>query len=78
MKAKHKEEKIKAKLEKAGKKKREEEGDGSEGDSDSEGPDLSWLPDPDKIYNKEEGDDGDMEMNSSTRYVLVNTFIFYA
>lgn len=62
VKAKHKEERIKAKLEKGGKKKKEEEEEEiseSEGESDSEGPDLSWLPDPDEIYDNRSNDDDD-------------------
>ncbi|KAF7988162.1 hypothetical protein HCN44_007656 [Aphidius gifuensis] len=79
--AKHREEKKKAKAEKkAGKSKEEDDDDdddnavaenhprlasGSE-DDDSDGPDLSWLPDPDKIYgpkkdSDEEADDSEDE-----------------
>ncbi|GBP86134.1 Probable ATP-dependent RNA helicase DDX10 [Eumeta japonica] len=49
VKAKHKEQKRKLKN-----KKKDEEGQKDEfgSESDSDGPDLSWLPDPDKIYSK--------------------------
>ncbi|CAG9562302.1 unnamed protein product [Danaus chrysippus] len=50
VKAKHKEQKRKLK----NKKKEEEEGEKDEfgSGSESEGPDLSWLPDPDKVYDR--------------------------
>lgn len=54
VKLKHKEEKKKLKEQR--KKKREEQDDfGSE--SEGEEPDLSWLPDPDKIYGPKHSDD---------------------
>ncbi|XP_011551069.3 probable ATP-dependent RNA helicase DDX10 [Plutella xylostella] len=70
VKAKHKEEKRKLKN-----KKKEEEGEkddfGSE--SESDGPDLSWLPDPDKIYGEknasddEDNDDKESSIGGSDR-----------
>lgn len=54
VKAKHKEEKKKLKK----KVKNKESDDEDEFDSGSDGvPDLSWLPDPDKIYGKQNGED---------------------
>ncbi|XP_038214026.1 probable ATP-dependent RNA helicase DDX10 [Zerene cesonia] len=57
VKAKHKEQKRKLK----NKKKEEDEGEKDDfgSQSESEGPDLSWLPDPDKVYDKknESGDE---------------------
>lgn len=58
VKAKHKEEKRKLK---ALKKQEEDEFEESELD---EGPDLSWLPDPDKIYGKKSDNEED-ETNSN-------------
>jgi len=58
VKAKHKEEKRKLK---ALKKQEEDEFEESELD---EGPDLSWLPDPDKIYGKKSDNEED-EPNSN-------------
>lgn len=51
VKAKHKEQKRKLKN-----KKKEEEGEKDEfgSESESDGPDLSWLPDPDKIYGEQD------------------------
>ncbi|KAI5705266.1 hypothetical protein M8J75_013427 [Diaphorina citri] len=57
IKAKHKEERLKAKEENRLKSKKKQESE-DEGSEDSEGPDLSWLPDPDKIYDKTNEDDG--------------------
>ncbi|CAH0720285.1 unnamed protein product, partial [Brenthis ino] len=55
VKAKHKEQKRKIK----NKKKEEEEKDDFGSQSESDGPDLSWLPDPDKVYDgKHSGDEG--------------------
>lgn len=55
VKAKHKEEKRKLKEKK---KKQQEEDEVDEFGSNSEDePDLSWLPDPDVIYGKNDGDD---------------------
>lgn len=53
VKAKHKEQKHKLKN-----KKKEDEGEKDDfgSQSESDGPDLSWLPDPDKIYGKKESD----------------------
>ncbi|CAH1636675.1 unnamed protein product [Spodoptera littoralis] len=52
--AKHKEKKRKLKN-----KRKEDEGEKDDfgSQSESDGPDLSWLPDPDKIYGKEDGRD---------------------
>ena len=73
IKEKHKEDKRKQKEENR-RKAKEERGEGSEHDenSDFSEPDLSWLPDPDKVYGKEgsdEEDDGqnDSEADSSDR-----------
>ncbi|KAJ1531602.1 hypothetical protein ONE63_000274 [Megalurothrips usitatus] len=59
VKAKHREQKKKGKS----KKKEEQEHDDFSSDGDDSGPDLSWLPDPDKVYGKkekgEEDDDDD-------------------
>ncbi|KAJ8723577.1 hypothetical protein PYW08_003489 [Mythimna loreyi] len=54
VKAKHKEQKRKLKN-----KKKEEEGEKDDfgSQSESDGPDLSWLPDPDKVYGKKDGSD---------------------
>lgn len=56
VKAKHKEEKKKLK-----EKRKAEQAEKDEFGTDSEGeePDLSWLPDPDKIYGKKESEDED-------------------
>merc|ERR1739838_20247 len=68
IKEKHKEDKRKQKEENR-RKAKEERGEGSEGggeESDYSEPDLSWLPDPDKIYGKEgSGEDPD-ESDSDT------------
>ncbi|XP_012533091.1 probable ATP-dependent RNA helicase DDX10 isoform X1 [Monomorium pharaonis] len=71
IKEKHREEKRKLKaVKKAETKDEEDAGDeGNEGDEDydysseSEDPDLSWLPDPDKIYGKQQ--DEDKEISSA-------------
>jgi len=59
IKEKHKEDKKKLKEENR-RKAKEERGENSEDDDDDESdysePDLSWLPDPDKVYGKEGGD----------------------
>lgn len=63
VKAKHREQKRKMKM-----KRKEEEGEKDEfgSQSESDGPDLSWLPDPDKVYSKkassteEAGSDSDV------------------
>ena len=85
IKEKHKENKRKLKEENARRKaeKKGEDGDDSEDDDDEEEgsePDLSWLPDPDKIYGKEkdeedksdDDDDSDSENeNDDTETVQV-------
>merc|ERR1712002_922308 len=57
IKEKHKEDKKKLKEENR-RKAKEERGENSEDDDESDysEPDLSWLPDPDKVYGKEGGD----------------------
>jgi len=59
IKEKHKEDKRKQKEENR-RKAKEERGQGSEEDEESDysEPDLSWLPDPDKVYGKEGSADG--------------------
>lgn len=37
----------------------------SSGDESSEGPDLSWLPDPDKIYGKQQDSDEEASAGES-------------
>ncbi|XP_023348850.1 probable ATP-dependent RNA helicase DDX10 [Eurytemora carolleeae] len=62
--ARHKEmrKEKKRKEKEARKRKREEEDEEEEGESDSgESVDLSWLPDPDKIYGKEGGEESEKE-----------------
>lgn len=54
IKAKHKEEKRKLKEQK---RKEQEEHDDFGSESEAEEPDLSWLPDPNKIYDKNDEDD---------------------
>lgn len=63
VKAKHKEQKRKIKN-----RKKDEEGEKDEfgSQSDSDGPDLSWLPDPDKVYRKKDG--SNRETNSEDDY----------
>lgn len=60
VKAKHREEKRKAKEEA----KRAEMEDASSSDETSV--DLSWLPDPDKVYGKREYNDSEDEFDSNT------------
>lgn len=62
VKAKHKEQKRKLKN-----KKKEEDGvkDDFGSQSESDGPDLSWLPDPDKVYSKDNSEDSRDEQNDS-------------
>ncbi|KAL0099103.1 hypothetical protein PUN28_020269 [Cardiocondyla obscurior] len=71
IKERHREEKRKlkmAKKEETNDKEEEEEEEKEEGDADnyssesetSEGPDLSWLPDPDKIYGKQQDENKEM------------------
>lgn len=57
--AKHKEEKRKLKN-----KKKDEEGEKDDfgSQSESDGPDLSWLPDPDKIYGAEDNNEDDEQI----------------
>ncbi|RVE43656.1 hypothetical protein evm_011696 [Chilo suppressalis] len=66
VKAKHKEQKRKLKN-----KKKEEDGEKDEFGSlsESEGPDLSWLPDPDKIYGKNDSDDGSLSDNYERNFM---------
>merc|ERR1712227_800276 len=62
IKEKHKEEKRKLKEEKARKKAAEKKDDSEEGSDDEEDgsePDLSWLPDPDKLYGDKNSDQDD-------------------
>ncbi|XP_012270888.1 probable ATP-dependent RNA helicase DDX10 isoform X2 [Orussus abietinus] len=77
IKEKHKEEKRKLKLNKKTaedeQKQLEEDFEqsvaDSEDESDGEGPDLSWLPDPDKIYGKIEHSDQERSSDSSEEQV---------
>lgn len=64
IKAKHKEEKRKLKN-----KKKDEEGEKDDfgSQSESDGPDLSWLPDPDKIYSNEDGNNDKSSDAGSSR-----------
>ena len=59
IKEKHKENKRKLKEESARRKaeKKGEDGDGSDEEEEGSEPDLSWLPDPDKLYGKEKDQD---------------------
>lgn len=66
VKAKHREEKRKLKASKNAEKEAEqEEGNETEGEEEDDGssegdePDLSWLPDPDKIYGKRDNGNSD-------------------
>jgi len=61
IKEKHKENKRKLKEESARRKaeKKGEDGDGSDEEEEGSEPDLSWLPDPDKLYGKEKDQDQD-------------------
>ena len=65
IKEKHREEKRKLKAQKKSEKEEQESDDGGESgeeSGDSYEPDLSWLPDPDKIYGKQkETADGEEE-----------------
>lgn len=58
IKAKHKEQKRKIKEQK---RKEQEEMDEFGSESEDEEPDLSWLPDPDKIYGEKKDDDGESD-----------------
>lgn len=67
IKERHREEKKKLRTAKKGET-NDKEGENADDDYDSESeasedPDLSWLPDPDKIYGKQQ--DGDEEMPSA-------------
>lgn len=57
---KHKEEKRKLKQSKE-----EGEKDDFGSESESDGPDMSWLPDPDKVYGERNSDDDESPQNSS-------------
>lgn len=63
VKAKHREHKRKLKN-----KKKEEEGDKDDfgSQSESDGPDLSWLPDPDKVYGKNNNSDVELDSNDDS------------
>jgi len=65
IKDKHKEAKKKLKEERA-RRKAAEKGDDEKDEESDEGsePDLSWLPDPDKLYGKEEGNEENDEAQS--------------
>lgn len=62
VKAKHKEQKRKLKNKK---KDEEEEKDDFGSQSESDGPDLSWLPDPDKVYGKKDNNHRDESESGS-------------
>lgn len=64
VKAKHKEQKRKLKNKK---KEDDEEKDDFGSQSESDGPDLSWLPDPDKIYGPKDNDQTD-DTKSDSEY----------
>lgn len=66
-KAKHREKKLKEKkLKKKERNNMDEEKAYSGSESDSSGPDLSWLPDPDKVYSKNPASDSeDLQDNQS-------------
>lgn len=66
VKAKHKEEKRKLKEKKKKDAEEEEDKDDFGTDSESE-PDLSWLPDPDKIYNQKNTSEDLDEQNESAK-----------
>ncbi|XP_018325343.1 probable ATP-dependent RNA helicase DDX10 [Agrilus planipennis] len=69
VKAKHKEKKMKLKQQTQQRREEEEEKDGFETNSEEEQLDLTWLPDPDKIYgNKEE--DGTNKKDNNSEYVV--------
>lgn len=72
LKAKRIEEKKKLKEQRGLTKKKteSEEEDESGSESDGSGPDLSWLPDPDKIYGKQECDD-QMLVIKSTWFLFI-------
>lgn len=60
VKAKHREKKLKAK-----KSNENEEQDDFGSDEESDGPDLSWLPDPKKVYNNKDNDVSDSDSESA-------------
>lgn len=67
VKAKHKEKKSKSK--------KDNDNEGQEqddfgSDEESDGPDLSWMPDPDKVYDKSNVSDSDGENNFRHRQVV--------
>ncbi|XP_049872670.1 probable ATP-dependent RNA helicase DDX10 [Pectinophora gossypiella] len=69
VKAKHKEQKRKLKN-----KKKEEEGEKDDfgSQSESDGPDLSWLPDPDKIYGEKDGSNSDDNSQEDNRLMTAD------
>lgn len=70
VKARHKEAKQKSKLAEAGE---QEQFDDFGSGEESDGPDMSWLPDPDKIYGKKKtDDDGEDEDEASASDYEVN------
>ncbi|KAM3960106.1 LOW QUALITY PROTEIN: putative ATP-dependent RNA helicase DDX10 [Aphomia sociella] len=71
VKAKHREQKRKLKN-----KKKEEDGDKDDfgSQSESDGPDLSWLPDPDKVYDKKMGSDVESNTDNSDRSNLQSDY----
>ena len=79
IKEKHKENKRKLKEESARRKaeKKGDDGDGSDEEEEGSEPDLSWLPDPDKLYGKEKDqdqnsdEDGDKGEDDDTETVEV-------
>lgn len=74
IKAKHREIKFKEKKLKTKERNNlDEEKAYSGSESDDSGPDLSWLPDPDKIYNKNsENDSGDLSDDKNSGCVSDN------
>ncbi|XP_031627130.1 probable ATP-dependent RNA helicase DDX10 [Contarinia nasturtii] len=62
VKAKHREKKLKAKKQDGDDNDGEQDDFGS--DAESDGPDLSWLPDPDKVFSNKNGDVSDSESES--------------
>lgn len=61
VKAKHREKKVKSKKDKN---EQAEQDDFGSADEESDGPDMSWLPDPDKIYANKSSDVFDSESES--------------
>lgn len=70
VKAKHREQKRKLKN-----KRKDEEGERDEfgSQSESDGPDLSWLPDPDKVYSKKANSVEDAESGSDVDQMTINS-----